>query len=153
MRITETKLRQIIREVLSDSKDAQTPVELNVRELSAPKTLVHRTHSPDLTVDKLDPTTPRDSKQSKGGKLKVVGVYAYAAEDADEEIVKRYGDRKVTLTLPAGTRVLDLRNEKKGATARITKERADELLAQGIDAIVGYDLVGPSEWVILRPVW
>lgn len=153
MRITEAKLKQIIREMLSDPKDAQAAIERNAQKLSAPKKLVHRTHDADLTVDKLDPTSPRDSKQSRGGKLKVVGVYAYAAEDADEEIVKRYGDRKVAFTLPAGARILDLRGEQKGATARVTKAFADELLAQGIDAIVGYDLVGPPEWVILRPVW
>ena len=114
--------------------------------LEAPKTVVHRSTDLELTADRLDPLAIRQTKQSKRGSEPKVGVYAYGVEND----VPRYGENKIEITIPAGTKVLDLRGAGRGASSRISLSNAKDLLANGVEAVVGYDYIGPEEWILLK---
>jgi hypothetical protein len=115
--------------------------------LTSPKLVVHRTSNPELTADDLDPMAIRQTRQSKRNSSPMVGLYTYGIEND----VPRYGENKIEVEIPAGTKVLDLRDPKlRGTSSRISLEDAKELLASNIKAIVGYDFVGPEEWILLE---
>ena len=114
--------------------------------LESPKVVVHRSTDPELTADRLDPLAIRQTKQSKRGSEPKVGVYAYGVEND----VPRYGENKIEMTIPAGTKVLDLRGAGRGASSRLSLSSAKELLDDGIEAVVGYDYIGPEEWILLK---
>jgi len=156
-------LRTFIREVLREQEET-TPKsqydafmeevdkgeKASIFSLPAPLMLVHRSPNMDLTAGDLDPLAVRQTKQGKRGGEPKVGLYAYTEEDTEQPGVARYGDNKVMIEMPAGTKVLDLTRMGKGKSNRISMDTAQKLLADGVELITGFDFVGPQEWVILR---
>lgn len=120
--------------------------------LSSPIKLTHRTKNSSLTIDQIDPTAIRSTRQGRKGEY--VGFYTYDISGEDEEKSKHYdkqfGEHKIDYVLPAGSSVLDLTGESKGLTSRINQKVAKFLLSKGFDAVIGFDYIGPVEWVILR---
>lgn len=123
--------------------------------LKEPIHLIHRTKSETLTMDQIDPTAIRMTKQGKRSSP-AVGFYAYDSAGEDEETRKeldaRYGSRKLEYTLPVGAKVLDLTDAGRGATSRVSPQKAQEYINAGFTAIKGYDYVGPPEYVVLKLV-
>ena len=121
--------------------------------------LTHRTKNNALSIDQIDPTAIRKTKQGRKGQF--VGFYTYnsseESQESSNELDVRYGSHKIDYALPAGSKVLDLSKKEngeddRGATSKIGPEVASFLLNNGYSAIVGYDYVGPLEWVILKLV-
>jgi hypothetical protein len=123
--------------------------------LNSPIKLTHRTKNDSLTIDQIDPTAVRATKQGKRNRP-AVGFYAYDTSGEDEklssELDTRYGSHRVDYVLPAGSQVLDLSGEERGTTSRIDPQTAKYLLSNGYSAVRGYDHIGPPEWVILKIV-
>ena len=159
MKPVELQLRRLIRETLSDlSSDGESfdqysgfmrdvkQGQAKIFALSSPLTLVHRSNNMDLTLNDLDPLAIRQTKQGKRNSAPKVGLYAYSIEHD----VPRYGDNKLTIVMPAGSKVLDLTELPRGKSSRIDIDAAHKLVKDGIDLITGFDLIGPQEWVILK---
>lgn len=127
----------------------------NAITLKEPIHLIHRTKSDTLTMDQIDPTAIRMTKQGKRNSP-AVGFYAYdsagESEETRRELDARYGSRKLEYTLPVGSKVLDLTGAGRGITSRVSPEKAREYIDAGFSAIKGYDYVGPPEYVVLKLV-
>lgn len=123
--------------------------------LNAPVKLTHRTQNDALTIHQIDPTAIRKTKQGRRGEY--VGFYTYDSSTEEDkkkssELDARYGSHKIDYLLPAGSKVLDLTGEERGMTSRINSRTAKFFLNNGYDAVMGYDYIGPIEWVVLRIV-
>lgn len=118
----------------------------------SPVKLTHRTKNSSLTIDQIDPTAIRKTRQGRKGEY--VGFYTYDTSGENEESSKhldaQYGEHKIDYVIPAGSKVLDLTDESKGLTSRINQKVAKFFLSKGFDAVIGFDYIGPVEWVILR---
>jgi hypothetical protein len=143
--MSESRLRRLVRELLSESTGSDLIDRGVVVELSSPVSLVHRSDNPDLRVSGFAPLAQRASKQSTRSDDYQVGLYAYESKHD----VPRYGENKIEFTLPVGTRVLDLTVAGRGTTSRIPVSQARKLLDAGVKAVKGYDYIGPPEWVVL----
>lgn len=149
-------LRKFVREFLreqeekkpSDSEEIAANLLKNgkMTNLSAPKTLIHRTTNMSLSINDLEPLAVRQTRQSKRGGAPKVGLYTYS----EENDVPRYGDNKIEIIIPSGTKVLDITELGRGASSRISLETAQKLLQEGVDVVVGLDYIGPPEWIILK---
>jgi len=146
MKIKKSKLLKIIRENILFLLENSLIESGDAKILNTPIVLIHRTDNTDLTYDMLDPLAIRKTRQSKRDPSSTVGLYTYESEND----VPRYGIKKIEITLPKGSKILDVTNMGRGKTSRISKDVAIELIDEGFVAIKGYDFIGPPEWVILK---
>lgn len=141
MLITKKNLKRIIREAL-EATDPRYRTEVLQHDVK----LVHRSEQP-ITLADCDAESPRISRQSRRGSLCLSGLYTYL-EDETHPGIERYGDYKVGLVLPAGSKILDT-SSVGGSTSRLYASNMDELRSLGYVAIKGRDLVGPPEWIVI----
>jgi len=118
-----------------------------VKSLDEPVNVVHSTHA-DIGIGDLDAEIARAGKQSKSGKLKTSGLYAYETPHMNDPSSLKYGDNKIAITIPKGSKIIDVSDEV-GSTSRLNADELEKLREKGIVAIKGRDFVGPPEWIII----
>lgn len=117
-----------------------------IKILEAPLTVSHRSSNLNLTQKDLDPLAIRKTRQGKSESNPMVGLYTYDIEND----VPRYGENKIDIELPAGTKILDVVNVENFYSTKIPKYVAERLILEGIDVIKGKDIIGPPEYIILK---
>lgn len=136
------------------TKDLITSGKTFVADDSIP--LVHRSQSP-ISIADIDAEIARAGKQSRGGRIKTAGFYAYEpdtniiAQRGVEEVQRldaNFGKQKLEFEIPAGTQILDI-SDQPGVSARLSPDMLQELRDAGYQVIKGKDLVGPPEYIVI----
>lgn len=143
-------IRALIRQaaILLQADEEQPEKPKDIIVTSKPLTLFHVSKDEDLTSQKLNFGARTNSRQGRGGRERY-GLYAVMPKDV-KFFKGDYGSNVYALTFGPKLVIKNTLVAGKGKTSRIDKATCDKLLEAGVDVLIGQDLIGPREFVILN---